>query len=733
MEHKLIQGGEQYLPFARARIKAMRAAGLRFAAQQFVIGDVSVKVRLDGDHDYISIGGDCADMESGILLRGWNLLGPPPANTEALESFYPSQAQAGNEPRAWKLGKKYPEMKPSTHGSDFLKFKLRFLTHQNPPGIDIPAPPGWVRYTEFPQVAVIRPGMYTGSMRKVIQYMLGARSPVKLDYRFDMTHGIMNVPNAKGGTTPWVIEISAKNGVLATKLRTCKRKDSAGKPNDLGYTPLGAALPCENASTLAELIEKKVVIRLLPASALLPFYGSLGPLFAECGWAFSYSGNEAQNTGIGWSGNYQTASRFKLTFATSDGKPSSATLALVDSGYMVGIPGTEYARSQIRIPSYTLQGCVTLDMRPFAGNFQGVDSICPIYVYYDGDVEQVVTWHNEMLVPNPAPDLPDYDDDFDPYNPSCYGTPYYVSGNIFGGKSRYYQIRSPVHPNPDLYTYGSNLYTYTPVAHGAGYNGYCWCVESSGVITLYLITIYSALASTVVGSGKGSRHTVSIPLYEREAFYHYKEETDYSQGYGGGIAETFTVINGASTYTNYQDIDNFGNPFGPYKWKFREVQIPTVGSGGNTSSGTIGALSPAWPASYYGSDWESPEDKKNEGRVAVPPVMGSAPISEDDFTTRATHDVARSGSPPLKFLDYSSTVSSPESSWWLARLPRSVTGAVSQLWMSRSADGLHIVPLSERSQGMTPSQFEHNLTTKGYPADLALSAPWVVYIGAAGA
>jgi hypothetical protein len=57
MEHKLIRGGEQYLPFARSRIKALKATGLQHASQQFEIDGVSVKVRIDGEHEYISLEG----------------------------------------------------------------------------------------------------------------------------------------------------------------------------------------------------------------------------------------------------------------------------------------------------------------------------------------------------------------------------------------------------------------------------------------------------------------------------------------------------------------------------------------------------------------------------------------------------------------------------------------------------------------------------------------------------
>lgn len=58
MEHKLIQGGEQYLPFARSRIKALKATGLKYASQKFEIDGVSISVKLVGEEEYIEILGD---------------------------------------------------------------------------------------------------------------------------------------------------------------------------------------------------------------------------------------------------------------------------------------------------------------------------------------------------------------------------------------------------------------------------------------------------------------------------------------------------------------------------------------------------------------------------------------------------------------------------------------------------------------------------------------------------
>lgn len=68
MEHKLIRGGQQYLPFARNRIKALRATGLEYASQQFDIGGANIKVRIEKDQEYISIDGGTGAVWINIFV-----------------------------------------------------------------------------------------------------------------------------------------------------------------------------------------------------------------------------------------------------------------------------------------------------------------------------------------------------------------------------------------------------------------------------------------------------------------------------------------------------------------------------------------------------------------------------------------------------------------------------------------------------------------------------------------
>lgn len=55
------------LPFARSRLKAMRKLGSRFASQQFDVDGLTVKVRISGDDEYISISGGAGGL--WILIK----------------------------------------------------------------------------------------------------------------------------------------------------------------------------------------------------------------------------------------------------------------------------------------------------------------------------------------------------------------------------------------------------------------------------------------------------------------------------------------------------------------------------------------------------------------------------------------------------------------------------------------------------------------------------------------
>lgn len=69
MEHKLILGGWQHLPFARSRIRAMKATGQKYVSEVFKIEGATIRVRLVGDQEYIHIDGGTCDlrMDAGVI------------------------------------------------------------------------------------------------------------------------------------------------------------------------------------------------------------------------------------------------------------------------------------------------------------------------------------------------------------------------------------------------------------------------------------------------------------------------------------------------------------------------------------------------------------------------------------------------------------------------------------------------------------------------------------------
>lgn len=68
--HRLIEGGNEFLPFAESRLKALKATGLKYAAASYYIDGVEIRVRLAGSEAFIHItatGEILLRMDSGIV------------------------------------------------------------------------------------------------------------------------------------------------------------------------------------------------------------------------------------------------------------------------------------------------------------------------------------------------------------------------------------------------------------------------------------------------------------------------------------------------------------------------------------------------------------------------------------------------------------------------------------------------------------------------------------------
>lgn len=69
MEHRLIEGGEQFLPFARSCVAKLKKLGLPYADQSYEVDGVSIKVRIEPGHEFIKINGGVTSlsMDSGFV------------------------------------------------------------------------------------------------------------------------------------------------------------------------------------------------------------------------------------------------------------------------------------------------------------------------------------------------------------------------------------------------------------------------------------------------------------------------------------------------------------------------------------------------------------------------------------------------------------------------------------------------------------------------------------------
>lgn len=57
MEHKIIRGGGEYLPFARSCVAKIKKLGLSYASMTYSVGGATIKVRIAPGHEYIEIVG----------------------------------------------------------------------------------------------------------------------------------------------------------------------------------------------------------------------------------------------------------------------------------------------------------------------------------------------------------------------------------------------------------------------------------------------------------------------------------------------------------------------------------------------------------------------------------------------------------------------------------------------------------------------------------------------------
>ena len=376
MEHKLIQGGEQYLPFARSRIKALKATGLKYASQKFEIDGVSVKVRIAGEHEYIELEGSPVKILSGVVKAGEIVVVPETedkAEHKVLRSFRPTQ-------NCWEFPLKKD---PAKSAASFNDEKL--LSKQKP------------SWTHPGQYTSISPSMFSGLMSKAVAVIMGRGLEVKYSYAWDKCHGVVMDASGK----PWLVEISLENGVIAKKLPVDKPNkggsvDAERVASELfGGVPSGGSFPSGGALTSA--LASGSVIRLASVEDMAEYFLCV-PQASHIGWSFGPNGSVAYNAvvriGEVEPGAY-VGKLFRLDFILSESQ-KVATLSLVEQG---GLTKTTYdddgnalgAPFFFQMPGGSTSNVVA---RTVPAGTTGADSGGPLFVcHIDGEVEIIrSTW-----------------------------------------------------------------------------------------------------------------------------------------------------------------------------------------------------------------------------------------------------------------------------------------------------------------------------------------------------
>jgi hypothetical protein len=276
VEHKLITGtgAEIWLPFARSRIKALRATGLAYASQQFEIEGCSVKVRIEPEQEYISLSGGSPMILSGLIRVGEIVELPaepgiPPE--KVLRDYKPTQ-QAYEYPL-----KKNPSKSPALFNDE--------------PKLAPADPDADKQYED------LSPSMFSGLMAKAIQVIMGQGLGVKYDYKFLRCHGIVKAVDKK----LWLIEISKVNGVIAMRLPLAFKGEFTSSKQDVlkqcgelfKGVPSGTTFPL--GAKLTDALTAGTVIRLATVESMDPFF-SKHAYMPTMGWSFNDTGTEAHNT-----------------------------------------------------------------------------------------------------------------------------------------------------------------------------------------------------------------------------------------------------------------------------------------------------------------------------------------------------------------------------------------------------------------------------------------------------
>lgn len=296
---------------------------------------------------------------------------------------------------------------------------------------------------EFSQYTMLKPTMFTGAMKFVVQclmsfgrqkikmtqadaskahitYVANNGYRVKYDYRFAATHGI--VFGADG--VPWLTEISVTNGVIMMPLprfswsKTAsyyQRVEAKGEhPEILAFLDLFGGLPTGELfpADLATAIKNGEVLQpIKPDDPKLVEFYACSAFSSVLGWAFNVSGTEARNTGYYLHPEHQVffSAHYKVALAVGainkDYKALKQPIAVatvsiekVEEGPLLQFTEAPlFAKFYEPLLSPDLGGLLSLDVFPPAGKGRSFDADCEtaIHVFFVGDQLKIVRFFRD--------------------------------------------------------------------------------------------------------------------------------------------------------------------------------------------------------------------------------------------------------------------------------------------------------------------------------------------------
>ena len=375
-----------------AHIDKLRQVG-DYAAQQVNVTDTEwFHVRISGGHATLTIydedednGGACLPYQSGMTQFGigakFSINQGAPVNR--FWAFQPSAPYAKRRsiPLEWQDSDYglVPYTEISTYPTLF------------DPGLGAHLPEN-ATGSYWSQSALLKPGLYSGKMRHVVQILLGSNAAVPYDFRFSRTHGVF-VGTKGGKPNDWLVEISASKGILAIEMPACTK--TVPKENTLGYVPKGDPFP--EGEALNNAIKAGSVRVLMAPSGLADVYKK-SPFSGVFGWAFNYTGAEASCVVSDTSGQYRTTFLYTVHISQSlDGGPGSATLSIDETGQVIGegYKGSDsYGKCMFKVPLTVGGASFPVWLGPLYGTYAPGNCKAPLHVWYEKSGRRRVVRHD---------------------------------------------------------------------------------------------------------------------------------------------------------------------------------------------------------------------------------------------------------------------------------------------------------------------------------------------------